>query len=67
MLAQMLHELENGNSTLATDFLERHTWEYDPALPPRRSPRPPASDELGVLVICSDSYDAPQPADGLAR
>ena len=63
--AQMLYELEGGNSTLAASFLERMTWEYDPTLPspPRRRP---SSDELGSAVICADSYDAPLPPDGLA-
>ncbi|CAM1504415.1 Fc.00g020060.m01.CDS01 [Cosmosporella sp. VM-42] len=63
-LAQMLYELEDGNSTLAAAFLERHVWEYDPTLPAPPSPKP-SSDELGFLVICADSYDAPLPPDGL--
>ncbi|KAK1991773.1 hypothetical protein LX36DRAFT_331525 [Colletotrichum falcatum] len=63
-VAKMLHELEQGNSTLATAFLGNMIWEYDPALPPAPKKRP-ASDELGTLVICADSYDAPLPPDGL--
>lgn len=63
-LAQMLYELEDGNSTLATAFLEHHSWEYDPTLPAPPAPKP-SSDELGSLVICADSYDAPLPPDGL--
>ena len=63
-LAQLLFELEAGNSTLAAAFLEKSIWEYDPTLPSPPSPKP-SSDELGSLVICADSYDAPQPADGL--
>ncbi|KAF2667379.1 alpha/beta-hydrolase [Microthyrium microscopicum] len=62
-LAQMLYELDNGNSTLAAAFLE-HRWEYDPTLPSAPT-RKPSSDELGYLVICSDSYDAPTPPGGL--
>ncbi|KAI0475591.1 hypothetical protein GGR56DRAFT_646585 [Xylariaceae sp. FL0804] len=65
-LAQMLSELEDGNSTLATAFLEKLEWEYNPSVPSPLPPRKPASDELGSLVICADSYDAPQPDDGLA-
>jgi pimeloyl-ACP methyl ester carboxylesterase len=63
-LAQMLYELEDGNSTLAAAFLEHSAWEYDPTLP---SPPllKPSTDELTALVICSDSYDAPEPPDGL--
>ncbi|KAI0200778.1 Alpha/Beta hydrolase protein [Astrocystis sublimbata] len=61
-VAEMLYDLERGNSTLAAKMLD--TWGWDPA-----SMRPPSSnvdgDELGALVICSDAYDAPQPADGL--
>ncbi|KAI5860588.1 Alpha/Beta hydrolase protein [Durotheca rogersii] len=63
-LAQMLFELEGGNSTLASAFLDRTTWEYDPALPSLPFRRP-STDELGYLVICADSYDAPLPSDGL--
>ncbi|KAH8648668.1 hypothetical protein BX600DRAFT_475607 [Xylariales sp. PMI_506] len=57
-LAQMLYEFEAGNSTLATAFVNR--WEYDPTLPCSSTARP-SSDELGLMVICADSYDAPQP------
>lgn len=64
-LAQMLYELEAGNSSLATRFLERSAWEYDPTKPPAPIRRP-ATEELGDLVICADSYDAPMPPEGLA-
>ncbi|KAI1134849.1 alpha/beta-hydrolase [Hypoxylon sp. FL0543] len=63
-LAQMLYELEAGNSTLAAAMLDRSEWEYDPTLPSPPSPKP-STDELGSLVICADSYDAPLPPDGL--
>ncbi|KAI1799141.1 Alpha/Beta hydrolase protein [Daldinia bambusicola] len=63
-LAQMLYELEMGNSTLAAAFLDRSQWEYDPSLPCLASPRP-RSRELFPLVICADSYDSPLPPDGL--
>lgn len=52
-LAQMLHELEQGNSTLATVFLERMAWEFDPTKPQPPASRP-QSDELGNLVICGE-------------
>lgn len=58
-LAEMLYELEAGNSTLATAFLEKQEWEYDPKRPSPPSPRP-SSEELEYLVICADSFDAPQ-------
>ncbi|KHN94668.1 protease [Metarhizium album ARSEF 1941] len=64
-LAQMLFELEAGNTTLAAVMLERSTWEYDPTKPPPPSQQPPASGELGSLVICADQYDAPEPEGGL--
>jgi len=64
-LAQMLYELEAGNSTLAAAFIDRQAWGYNPALPPPLLAKP-ASEELGDLVICADSYDAPQPDEGLA-
>jgi len=59
--AQMLHELEAGNSTLAAAALDRQ-WQYKP------SPACPAekhsSDEITPLVICADAYDAPMPEGG---
>lgn len=63
-LARMLAELEAGNSTLAAEMLERSAWGYDPTLPAPPGNRP-SSDELGQLVICADSYDAPEPPDGI--
>ncbi|GKT63903.1 alpha/beta hydrolase family protein [Colletotrichum tofieldiae] len=63
-LATMLYELEQGNSTLATAFLENAAWGYDPTLPSTPNKRP-SSEELGSIVICADSYDAPLPPDGL--
>ncbi|OTB11868.1 hypothetical protein K445DRAFT_321579 [Daldinia sp. EC12] len=63
-LAQMLYELETGNSTLAVAFLDHSEWEYNPSLPCSTSPRP-RSHELGPLVICADSYDSPLPPEGL--
>ncbi|KAH8648413.1 protease [Xylariales sp. PMI_506] len=58
-LATMLYELEAGNATLAAAFLDR--WEYDPTRPcPLDTPKP-SSAEQTFLVICADSYDAPQP------
>ncbi|KAJ5158990.1 Peptidase S33 tripeptidyl aminopeptidase-like C-terminal [Penicillium coprophilum] len=59
--AQMLYELEAGNATLAADSIDL-SWSDHSDKP---SPPPvPASSELELLVICSDSYDAPIP-DGL--
>lgn len=52
-LAQMLYELELGNSTLATIFLEKMSWEFDPTKPQPPASRP-QSDELGNLVICGE-------------
>lgn len=62
-LAEMLFELEAGNSTLAAIMLDS-AWEYDPTLPSPPNRRP-SSDELGQLVICADSYDAPDPPEGI--
>jgi pimeloyl-ACP methyl ester carboxylesterase len=67
-LAQMLSELEDGNTTLAATFLERNEWQYDPARGPPLcgAPAPkPTSSELTSLVICTDSYDDPEPPSGL--
>lgn len=60
-LAQALYELEQGNATLIAQMLDRSDWEFDPTLPCAARRRKPSSDELGDLVICADSYDAPQP------
>ncbi|KAI0430437.1 alpha/beta-hydrolase [Xylaria sp. FL1042] len=64
-LAQMLYELEDGNSTLAIELLDQAEWKYDPASAPSPFPYVPGED-LSILVICSDAYDAPLPAEGLA-
>ena len=60
--AQTLADLKNGNTTTALKMLEKLEFEYDPASPPPRSKTPLtlSSDELGALVICADSYDAPE-------
>ncbi|KAJ5204248.1 uncharacterized protein N7498_005127 [Penicillium cinerascens] len=59
--AQMLYELEAGNATLAANLLDL-TWSDHSEKP--SYPFVPSSSELELLVICSDSYDAPLP-DGL--
>lgn len=60
--AQMLHDLEAGNTTAAAITLERQ-WRYKPAT---SSPSDkPSSDELLSLVLCADAYDSPRPEDGL--
>ncbi|CAI7564957.1 unnamed protein product [Penicillium pancosmium] len=60
-IAQMLYELESGNSTLAAKQLDT-SWSDNSDKP--SYPKIPASSELELLVICSDAYDAPLP-DGL--
>ncbi|KAF6805810.1 hypothetical protein CSOJ01_09239 [Colletotrichum sojae] len=60
-LAQMLHELESGNATLAAAFLETSAWQYDPTAAPAAPAKKPTSEELGTLVICADAYDDPVP------
>ena len=62
-LAEMLFELENGNSTLAAAFIDRR-WQYDPKATCSPDPIPPSSEELGTLVVCGDSYDAALPPGG---
>jgi len=54
--ARMLAELEMGNSTLTAIALGE---------PLPCSAKQPSSAELTSLVICADSYDAPQPSGGL--
>ncbi|KAF3389138.1 putative hydrolase [Penicillium rolfsii] len=60
-VAQLLYELEAGNATLAATQLDL-SWSSHSESP--SSPNIPSSSELELLVICSDSYDAPIP-DGL--
>lgn len=57
-IAQMLYELEAGNTTLAANFLDQSWSDQTKQLSP---PHPPSSTELDMLVICADSYDAPMP------
>jgi pimeloyl-ACP methyl ester carboxylesterase len=57
--AQMLYELTQGNTTLAAEEIDDKQWTYDPTKPP-----PPGKvsdfEDLGNLVICADSFDAPE-------
>lgn len=62
LAARMLSELEAGNATLAATQLEQ-SWSHKPEDPSTQLD--PFSFELGDLVICADSYDAPPPEDGL--
>ena len=41
-LAQMLYELEQGNTTLAAEFLDKK-WAYDPTLPSLKTRRTPSN------------------------
>ncbi|RSL87477.1 hypothetical protein CEP52_015529 [Fusarium oligoseptatum] len=59
--AQMLFELEAGNSTLAAGFVEK-AWYHPPTSPLHRFISP---EEFLWLVVCADAFDAPQPEDGL--
>ncbi|KAI0410304.1 Alpha/Beta hydrolase protein [Xylaria grammica] len=61
--AQMLYELEAGDSTLAAASLELRR-KNEPSLPCRAEKQ--SSDELLHLVICADAYDAPVPGGGLS-
>ncbi|KAI1746678.1 Alpha/Beta hydrolase protein [Xylaria castorea] len=61
--AQMLYELEAGNSTLAAASFELRR-EHEPSL--SCLPEKKSSAELLYLTICADAYDAPTPEGGLA-
>ncbi|ETS64279.1 hypothetical protein PaG_01118 [Moesziomyces aphidis] len=54
-LAAGLHELLQGNTSMIAQMLD--SWEYNPSMPVAKH----SSDELGMLVICSDQYDSPLP------
>ncbi|KAK1753434.1 Alpha/Beta hydrolase protein [Echria macrotheca] len=62
-LAQLLYDLESGNATLAATRFQSGAWWYDPSLPCPELGEPGSDSELGSLVVCSDSYDAPEPDD----
>lgn len=57
-LAVAFYDLLQGNTTLMSRYVD--SWEYDPTLP-TPLPAKHSSDELGVLVICSDQWDSPLP------
>jgi pimeloyl-ACP methyl ester carboxylesterase len=59
--AQMLLELEAGNSTLAAKEVE-YPWYHSPTSPLHRDI---SAEELLWLVVCADASNAPQPDDGL--
>lgn len=58
--ASMLYELEQNNTTAIAQDLDSR-WEWDPSSPSLPN-RKLGSDELFIMVVCSDSYDAPQPS-----
>ncbi|KAK3947907.1 Alpha/Beta hydrolase protein [Pseudoneurospora amorphoporcata] len=60
--AQMLFELEAGNSTLAANRLENNWYHPEDADP---HPELLINMEAIPMVVCADSYDAPRPEDGL--
>ncbi len=57
-LATAFYELLQGNTTMISRMVD--SWEYDPTIP-TPLPLTHSSDELGILVICSDQYDSPLP------
>lgn len=57
-LATAFNDLVSGNTTLISRYLD--SWSYDPSAPIPSRPIH-TSDELGILVICSDQYDSPLP------
>ena len=61
--AQMLYDLESGNATVAASRFELSAWWYSPQDPCPELGAPGSDSELGLLVICSDQYDAPEPDD----
>ncbi|KAK3951715.1 hypothetical protein QBC32DRAFT_343185 [Pseudoneurospora amorphoporcata] len=60
--AQILFELEAGNSILAANHLENN-WYYPKDADPHRELL--INMEAIPMVVCADSYDAPRPEDGL--
>lgn len=62
--ARALYELEGGNATEIAELFDRSAWRAaDPALPCPGPNEPPSDSELSRLVVCSDSYDAPEAND----
>lgn len=52
--AQMLYELESGNTTLALLEMEK-TWQFDPSNEDDWKKKP-SSEELMMAVVCDDGY-----------
>ncbi|KAK3322043.1 Alpha/Beta hydrolase protein [Apodospora peruviana] len=63
-LAEILYDLEGGNTTSTAAALENNSWYYDPTLPCPAF-EDTSSEELFNMVVCGDSYDAPEPAGDL--
>ncbi|KAK1826223.1 Alpha/Beta hydrolase protein [Podospora conica] len=61
--ARALWDLEGGNSTEIAALFDRSAWRADPKLPCPGPADVPSDSELSRLVVCSDSYDAPEPND----
>ncbi|KAJ5725943.1 uncharacterized protein N7483_007300 [Penicillium malachiteum] len=61
--AQMLYELEKGNTTLVATYLDSQ-WGYKPWIPSYIGH--PLSDKSMYLIICADIVDATPPDDGLS-
>ncbi|KAJ5711760.1 hypothetical protein N7488_005916 [Penicillium malachiteum] len=62
-VAQMLYELDLGNSTLAAVYLNSD-WRYKPWKPSYI--HHPLSEESMNLIICADIFDATPPAEWLS-
>lgn len=62
-LAEVLHQLDQGNYTLAGEYLEEGSWSFEPA--PMSSVYRSSTVEISSMVICGDSADALLPPGGL--
>ncbi|KAK2594403.1 hypothetical protein QQS21_007909 [Conoideocrella luteorostrata] len=66
--AEMLFDVDAGNSTLAAPFFDQNFWNNDPTTARLSSARRrPSWKELKSMVVCSDSYSStplpPSPMD----
>lgn len=61
--AKLVSDLEKGNASLA---LEAMSWTFDPRKTEKN--QKPSSEELTMMVVCGDSYDAePKPIEFWAQ
>lgn len=63
-VAQMLYDLEDGNTTLALQMMNNGWWLTDPGASSSKTSEQ-SNYELALMVICAESYGAAERGSGL--